>query len=200
MKQFLKQQMLLLGMCPPASQDELRKSLQNPYWKQLFDAMQNTSAPDEIAKSIDGMIGIIWETVTQDHLLENEIARLLDDLNAGFVSSHPDKTALVNLKRSIRDMREYLISSRVHTALEKAERTFDKTLAIFPSLPPIKDSLVNRIAGWLGQPIKTAIADRVVPMGMSVSRQAMEKIDNFWTTSYNLRYGILHHQVLLPML
>lgn len=199
-KQFLRQQILMLSLCSSSSMDQLRSSLESSHLQRLLGEIQDRFALDEVTKSVDGILGIIWQTMTEERVLERELHKLLADINGGFIRERPDKTAVPDLKDSYRSLSEFLITTKVRGTLNKVESAIDNGIGfLYSGWPAAKEALVGRTVNWLGMPIKKAIADKAIPLGMSVSRQAMEKIANFWSTSYNLRYGILHYQVLLPM-
>jgi hypothetical protein len=199
LKQLIKQQILLLNLSSCSSQEELRKCLEDDsYLKQFLGAIQDRFALDEIATSVSGTISILWESITREGLLKEELEELVISLNEGFVEYRPDRNAFPDLKNKFREIREHLITSNIHRKLHQAEKTLDKGLGIFSGWPAAKDAITEKVTDWLGlkQPIKSELEERLVPMGMSAASQAMEKIVNFWTLPYNVRYGLINYQML----
>jgi len=199
LKGVLRQQILLLSLCGCMSQDQLKKGLEDTYLKRLLEEIQERFALDEISASVTGLLSIFWETVTERNFLKQEIGVLLSELNDGFVSDQRDVNALTNLAHRVEDISSYMMTENVHGKLDQTERTIDKHVGFFYSgWKRQKKVITGNIAEWLGQPIKEAIADRVIPFGIEQSDKALEMIGRFWAYDYNVKYGT-HYLVLAPL-
>ncbi len=200
LKHCLQQQILMLKLCANTSQRDLRMALKESTLQQALNELQNRYALPELEKLVDGLLSIFLEALKQKGFVEELFERLALSLNEGFMDSTPNYEALPQLQETIKKITSYLISHQLHQRVRQAEALIDRKFSLMNSWPNKKKALSQILTRWLGGSVHSAIDQRGVPLTLKMLEKGGAELEKFWSLPYNLRYGILHYVILLPLL
>ncbi len=200
LRKCIKQQIVLLSLCSSFSETQLRSAMEDSRWKQLVDQILDNYVLDGLVKSIVEQLSIAWQTVTEEGLIEEELYQLFLALNEELIYGETSKADLDQLNKTVDTISLYLTKESVHTTLSGIEQRLDKSLDPLCRWKEVKPFVIKTLSSWTGleEPIKIALAARLIPLVTDISNRAFDYIVDFWKIPYNLRYGLLHYQLLLP--
>ncbi len=185
LKDYWKKELLILQIGECSSREQLAQVFKGSTFQKGLDWIQDTYALEETIKVIEEIIASAWQIAKDPAWRKRELLLLYRAMNDTFRSPQRLIGQADDVEHALDELIGVILKNKFDTMFRKNDKLTD---------------LSGYFRRFSGINIKKTAVNLITPLACSAQKEASEQFTRFWSKSYSLRFGIVHHQLLRPWL